>query len=117
MKKKFCMVLCLVLILLLNGCLAALTDTLPEKMQKQVSFGSGLKGEFSIHSEGEDPLVQILQPFQDVLLQFRGLRSGDHALYSIYQADGNENQTGLTELYENRNQMYIRSDLLPGEVF
>ena len=117
MKKILCLMLCMVLLLCSAGSLAAANYTLPEKMEKQLSIGSGLKGSLTIHGEGNDQLILALQPFQDVELQFRGLRSGDEAHYYAYQAGDNEEQKGLTEIYEKGDQTWFRTDMLPGEVF
>ena len=49
MKKGLLMTLCLLLALLpVASGLAATTFTLPEKMDKQLSIGSGLKGSFQL---------------------------------------------------------------------
>ena len=52
MKKTFFNFLALILVLVTCTCQAA-EYTLPEKMYNQLAIGSGLKGTFSISSEGE----------------------------------------------------------------
>ena len=95
----------------------AVEYTLPEKMQKQLDIGSGLKGNITLHSEGKDAFVLALQPFQDVELQIRGIKSGEQSHYYFYQEGENENQIGLTEILNDGNRLFLRSDLLPNEVF
>ena len=116
MKKIVCCLICVFLILTSSG-LAATTVTLPQKVQNQLNAGSGLKGSLIIHAEGNDPLILALQPFQDVELQFRSMKNGDQLHCYMYQAGAEETQHGLTELFQNDNQLYFRSDLLPNEVY
>ena len=117
MKRIVCIILMLFMLTIQIGSYAALDYTLPEKMTKQLDFGSGLKGNFTIHGEGNDPFLSVLLPFQDAEMQFRGLRSGEKSHYYIYQDGENEEQTGLTELYNDGKSYYFRSDMLPNDVF
>ncbi|MBQ9251783.1 MAG: hypothetical protein IJ188_04020 [Clostridia bacterium] len=117
MKKLICAMLCLIMVWIATASFAAVSYTLPEKMQKQLDIGSGLKGSVTLHTAGNDPAILALQPFQDVELQFRGLRSGDEVHYYIYQAGENETQIGLTELYQTGEMVFLRSNMLPEEVF
>ena len=116
MKKLFCVLFCLALLMTGNGSLAATDYTLPEKMEKQLDFGSGLKGTVTLHGEGNDPLILSLQALQDIELQVRGLKSGKQIHAYMYQADDQEQQIGLTEYYSDGDQSWLRSDLQPGEV-
>ena len=115
MKRIVCVLLCLAMLMVCAGSLAV-RYTLPEKMQKQLDIGSGLKGSFVLHGEGTHPLILGLKPFQDAEMQIRGLRSSGEMHYYIYQAGANEEQIGLTEMYDNGERIYLRSDFLPGEV-
>ena len=117
MKRIICAVLCLVMILCAEGSLGAASYTLPEKMNKQLSIGSGLKGEITLHGEGNDPWLLGIQPLLNVPLQLRGLSAENQSHFYAYQAGENEEQIGLTEIYLNGSQTFFRSDLLPGEVF
>ncbi len=95
---------------------AANDYTLPEKMSKQLSIGSGLKGQFTITAEGNSPLVLALEPFLNTELQMRGLTSEGESHYYIYQDTGDETQKGLTEFYVKDNQLYVRSNMLGDKV-
>lgn len=117
LKRIICAVLCLVMILCAEGSLGAASYTLPEKMNKQLSIGSGLKGEITLHGEGNDPWILGIQPLLNVPLQLRGLSAENQSHFYAYQAGENEEQIGLTEIYLNGSQTFFRSDLLPGEVF
>ena len=117
MKRWICGLICLMMVFAFADSLAAITYTLPEKMVKQLDIGSGLKGNLTIHAEGNDPVILSLQPFQDVELQLRSLKSGEETHGYLYQAGAEEQQIGLTELYQTPEKSFFRSDLLPGEVF
>ena len=117
MKRMMCAILCGIMLLFAAGSLAAASYSLPEKMDKQLSIGSGLKGDLTIHGEGNHPLILALSPLQDVELQYRGLRAGEEAHYYAYQAGEGETQKGLTEIYMKGDQTWFRSDLLPGEIY
>lgn len=118
MKKGLICLLCLILVTVYAGsALAATTYTLPEKMDKQLAIGSGLKGSFLLTAEGNDPLVLSLNPLLNIPFQMRGMKSGQDWHYYLYQATETEEQKGLTECYFQENTLYFRSDLLPGRVF
>ena len=116
MKKILCALLCMMLVMISAESLAAVDYTLQEKMQKQLDSGSGLKGTLQLHGEGNDPFILSLQPFQDVELQFRGMRTGEQGHYYFYQAGDDESQKGLTEIFDDGSSLFFRSDFLPGEV-
>ena len=116
MKKVVCLLLCVILTGISAVSFAAVSYSLPEKMQKQLEIGSGLKGTVTLHSEGNSPVVLALHPFQDVELQFRSLRSGNQMHAYLYQAGENEEQKGLTEFFNDGNNLYFRSDLLQDNV-
>ncbi len=118
MKKGLFSLLCIILtVIYIATGLAATTYTLPEKMEKQLSIGSGLKGSFTLYAEGNDPIVLALDPFLNIPLQMRGMRSEQDLHYYIYQAGEDETQKGLTEFYFHEDRLYFRSDLLPDRVF
>lgn len=106
----------MMLVMISAESLAAVDYTLQEKMQKQLDSGSGLKGTLQLHGEGNDPFILSLQPFQDVELQFRGMRTGEQGHYYFYQAGDDESQKGLTEIFDDGSSLFFRSDFLPGEV-
>ena len=76
MKKGLILALCILLAILpATTGLAVTTYTLPEKMDKQLSIGSGLKGSFRLSAEGKDELLLSLEPILDVPFQMRGMKS------------------------------------------
>ena len=117
MKRLSCFLLALVLLSFCASAFAASDLTLPEKMDKQLSFGNGLKGKFVLHAEGVESLPVTLLPFLDLEFSMRGMKSGEELHYYFYQAGTNEERRGLTELYQKDGNTYFRSDLLPGKVF
>ena len=117
MKKRILTVFCILLSCMFVYAQAAVEYTLPEKMQKQLDFPNGLKGTFTIHAETKEMLGGVLLPFCDVEFTFRGMKSGKESHYYVYQADENETQRGLTEIYCKEDAYYFRSDFLPERVF
>ena len=71
----------------------------------------------TLHGEGTHPFILAIQTLQDVELEFRGLRSSVESHYFLYQAGENEERIGLTELYDSGDRIFLRSDLLPDQVF
>ena len=117
MKRVICLLLCMSMLLAAVPALAAISYTLPEKMEKQLSIGSGLKGTFSLHGEGNDPLILSLSFLQDTEFQIRSLLSGNDLLCSVYQTVDGDEQRALTELYRTGNQFYLRSSLLSEDIY
>ncbi len=116
-RKVYVAFLCMLLVICCTlSSLAAVDYTLPEKLSKQLSVGSGLKGKFTITAEGNDPFVLALVPFLDTELQLRGLTFEGESHYYVYQDAGDEIQRGLTEFYVKNDQLYIRSDMVPGQI-
>ncbi len=113
LKKAFGVWICIMLIACLAISSLAATDyTLPAKMSKQLSIGSGLKGQFIIRADGNSPFVLAMEPFLNTELQLRGLTSEGESHYYVYQDTGDETQKGLTEIYFKDNQVFLRSDML-----
>ena len=117
MKKVICALF--TLLILLGGCtsLAANEYTLPQKLENQQKVGSGLKGSFTMHMEGSDPLILSLIPFQDQEIQIRAIRSGNDRHIALYREGQDESRDGLTELLQQDGSWFIRSDLLPDQVY
>ena len=117
MKKVICALF--TLLILLGGCtsLAANEYTLPQKLENQQKVGSGLKGSFTMHMEGSDPLILSLIPFQDQEIQIRAIRSGNNRHIALYREGQDESRDGLTELLQQDGSWFIRSDLLPDQVY
>lgn len=111
MKKIVCLLLCLTM-LLPFATASAVEYTLPEKLQRQIDFGNGVKGSLIVNLEGNSEWAKLLAPMKDVPLQLRGIRTEGKFQYQIYAVDG-ENQVGLTQLYGDDQAVYLRSALLP----
>ena len=108
MKKTLLALLALILVLATCTCQAA-EYTLPEKMHNQLAIGSGLKGTFSISSEGEMfniPFLKdifdtrFLRTVSDAEYNLRGILSGKDLHYYVLQSDEQDQQKN-----RNRNQM------------
>ena len=115
MKKKILALITGLLMLTLSVSQAA-TYTLPEKMRNQLSIGSGLKGTFIIHAEGEQADTPFLDAVTDAQFSVRGMTSGEDFHYYVFQADENENQSAVTELYRKDGICYLRSDMVQGKI-
>ena len=87
------------LILLVSVSFGAQNYTLPEKMEKQLSVGSGVIGSFILQIEGNGETAQKLIPLSGKEFQFNGIRSDGESLYTLYQKGANKEQIGLTEIY------------------
>ena len=109
--------LCMMIMATQLPAFAAISYTLPQKMEKQLDIGSGLKGSFCFQGKGDNPLLLFLPFLQNAEIQIQGIRSGDEFHYSIYQEGEQGEKTGLTELYGKEGRFYLRSDLLPDEVY
>ncbi len=116
MKKGISLILCCLLIALWSVG-SAVTYTLPEKLEKQLAIGSGLKGSFVLKTEGTNDWIPLLAPYAGAEYQIRGMISGEDLHYYVYQTDAEENQWAKTEIYRKEDILYLRSDLLPGRVY
>lgn len=115
MKKKMFAVLMSIMILFSASCYAA-SYTLPEKLEKQITYGSGISGTFRIYAEGDIAETPFVKAITDAEFAIRGLVSGTDFLCSVFQADQTEQQTACSELYREENVYYFRSDMVQGKV-
>ena len=115
MKKKCISVIVLLMILVTGTCYAA-TYTLPEKMSNQLAIGSGLKGTFTISSEGEKFNTPFLKVIKDAEWSVRGILSGKDLHYYVFQSNEKEEQSALSELYRKDGIYYFRSDMVQGKI-
>ena len=116
MKKTLFSVLFAVMLLIYQIGYAAGYTPLPEKLEKQITYGSGVSGSFTVSSEGEISGTPFFRAVSDAEYAVRGLVSGTDLLFSVFQVDQHEQQTGCTEIYRNENQYYLRSDMVQGKV-
>lgn len=111
MKKLISLVLAGILALFATTAFAV-EYTLPEKLQRQIEFGNGLKGTLQITVEGDGEWVKLLSPMNGAAIQLRGIHKDDSFQYQAYALNGEE-QVGLTQLYGDSQTAYLRSELLP----
>lgn len=112
MKRFWCLMVCLMLALTSVCALAAEEYTLPEKLQMQIEFGNGVKGAVMLTASGEGVLTQALSALNGTEIQIRGISLDGTYQTSLYVLDGEE-QVGLTQLYGDGENLYLRSELLP----
>lgn len=115
MKKRVISVIVLLIVFVTGSCHAA-GYTLPEKMNNQLSIGSGLKGSFSVSAEGEKFGTPFLKAVTDAEWAVRGIRSGDDLHYYVFQTNDREEQTALSEVYRKEGIYYLRSDMVQGKI-
>ncbi len=124
MKKSLFAVIALILIMTVCTCQAA-DYTLPEKMYNQLAIGSGLKGSFSVTSDGDTIDIPVLKNIfdtrfirtvSDAKYSIRGIASGKDLHYYIFQANEQEQQKALSELYRKDGIYYFRSDMVQGQI-
>ena len=110
MKRR---IICIIigLFMLVSGTAGAATYTLPEKMQNQLAIGSGLKGSFTVKSEGELSRTPFMNAVSDATYDLRGMASGHDMHYYLFQ-DSNGTQTIVAELYRKDGKYYFRSDMV-----
>ena len=112
MKRFWCLMVCLMLALTSVCALAAEEYTLPEKLQMQIEFGNGVKGAVMLTASGEGALTQALSVLNGTEIQIRGISLDGTYQTSFYALDG-EKQVGLTQLYGDGENLYLRTELLP----
>ena len=115
MRKKLLTVITMIVILFSGSGFAA-SYTLPEKLEKQITYGSGISGSFRITAEGSIAETPFIKAVSDAEYSIRGLVSGTDFLCSIFQADQLEQQTACSELYREEKAYYLRSDMVQGKV-
>ena len=115
--KKRVFIFTVIFILCLLSAANGSSYTLPEKMQKQLQVGSGLKGSFVIHSNADAEINPFIHAVQNAEFEIRGIQSGDDLHYYIYQPGEEEEMSFLTEFCRIGGTDYLRSDLLDGKVY
>ena len=115
MKKKMISLFITVMILMTGVCHAA-SYTLPEKLLNQLSIGSGLKGNFTIHAEGDEFRTPFLEAVSDAGFFIRGMSSGSDLHYYVFQGDEAEQRSAVSELYRKDGVYYFRSDMVPEKI-
>ena len=117
MKKAMCFLLAILTAVSLFSAASAAGYTLPEKMQRQLQVGSGLKGSFAVHANTDPELCPFVASVQSAEFEIRGIRSGDDLHYYIFQPGEGEALNSLTEYCRIGGTGYIRSDFLPEAVY
>lgn len=115
MKKTLFVFLMIMSILVCSISFAA-SYTLPEKLEKQITYGSGISGSFEITADGDIADTPFFKAVSDAEFSIRGLVSGKDYLFSVFQADQSEKQTVCMELYKDEITYYLRSDMVQGKV-
>ena len=83
MKKILSILLVLVLAVACSAASAA-GYTLPEKMERQLQVGSGLKGSFVIHTNADARLSALGHSVRNAEFEVRGIQSEGNKHYYIY---------------------------------
>ena len=73
MKKICSLFLAFVLAISMISAACAAGYTLPEKMERQLQVGSGLKGSFAIYANADPELNPFLHSVQNAAFEIRGI--------------------------------------------
>ena len=126
MKRVISMLLCLLLCCSIVQ--ADESTTLPREFNAQfITGGNGLRGKISITASGTAEWLEFLQPFTagDIQLRAIGMPQGklsnmvsDDARWQVklYTKNSTGGETGVTYFYTNGDNLYLSSELLPGQV-
>lgn len=114
MKKICSILLTIILIISVISAASAAAYTLPEKMERQLQVGSGLKGSFVVHTNADSGLNPLVHSFRNAEFEVRGIQSEGNKHYYIYQQGENEAMNALTEYCTAGEKQYLRSDFLEG---
>lgn len=126
MKRVICMLMCL--LLCCGVVLADESTTLPREFNAQfITGGNGLRGKISITASGTAEWLELLQPFTAGEIQLRaiGQPQGDLSnlvsdderwQVKLYTKNSAGAETGVTYFYTNGDNLYLSSELLPGQV-
>ncbi|MBR6164757.1 MAG: hypothetical protein IKQ45_02365 [Clostridia bacterium] len=106
----------LIMICLITGALAN-GYTLPEKMERQLLIGSGLKGTFVIHGTAGEEELPWLCELQNAEYDLRGIQSGENLHYYFYQPGDGQAMNAMTEYARIDGIEFLRSDLLDERVY
>jgi len=114
-KRLICFLLSMMVITASLPALAV-EYTLPEKLQRQIDFGNGVRGTLKVSVEGEAEWVELLSPLNDVEIQVRSIAADGNFQHKLYTLNGEE-QVGLTYVYGDEETLLVQSELLPDKVF
>ena len=111
LKKIFGIILTFVLVLsVFSTALAAYT--LPEKMERQLQVGSGLRGTLTVRANADAEQYPLIHSIQNAEFEIRGIQYEGNQHYYIYQPGEGESLNALTEICMMDGKYYLRSDLL-----
>ncbi len=111
MKKNCSIILTIILALSIISSASA-AYTLPEKMERQLQVGSGLKGTLVVRANADTERSPLIHSIQNAEFQIRGIQYEGNQHYYIYQAGEGESLNALTEIYMTAGGCYMRSDFL-----
>ena len=112
MKKICSFIIMIIMVLSVFSAASASGYTLPEKMQRQLEVGSGLKGTFTVHGNADSEKNPLVHSVQNAEFEIRGIQYEGNKHYYIYQQGENEEMNALTEFCTIGSEQYLRSDFL-----
>ena len=116
--RKYCKIILVIFVIaLFTGNASANGYTLPEKMERQLRIGSGLKGSFVIHGNLNSQEYPLLEALQNASFEIRSILNEGNQHSYIYQAGEEDQQKYLTEYCKINGQEFFRSDLLDEKVY
>ena len=117
MKKTCSIFLVFLLLISIVSAAGAAGYTLPEKMERQLQVGSGLKGSFVIRANADPELSPLLHSVQNAEFEIRGIRYEGNQHFYVYQSGADETLDALTEYCKIGDQEFFRSDFLTDECY
>ena len=110
--KKICSIILTIILALSVISTASAAYTLPEKMERQLQVGSGLKGSLVIHTNADEEMNPLIHSIRNTRFEIRGIQYEGNQHYYIYQAGEEETLNALTEICRMDGRYYLRSDFL-----
>ena len=114
MMKKTCSIILAIILALSVISTASAAYTLPEKMERQLQVGSGLKGSLVIRTNADAEMNPLIHSIRNTMFEIRGIQYEGNQHYYIYQAGEKETLNALTEICRMNGRYYLRSDFLDG---
>ncbi len=112
MMKKYCSIILAIILALSVISTASAAYTLPEKMERQLQVGSGLKGSLVIRTNADAEMNPLIHSIRNAIFEIRGIQYEGNQHYYIYQAGEEEALNALTEICRMNGRYYLRSDFL-----
>ena len=117
MKKMFCFILMMILVLFAFYPACAELYTLPQRMYKQLFVGSGLSGSFVIHGNADSARYPFLNSIENSEYEISGMNAEGFLHYHIYQSNNDEDRNIIAAILGCDGQYFLQSDFLEADSY